>query len=291
MERKKDIIVAAVVLIVLIVVIGFFTFFRGENKSKKIDVIKSSDTSHKISVIFINAGKADSHLLLVDDKAYLIDTGESESVVKINDVLMKYGVDKLEGVFLTHSHSDHVGGLKKLSKEYDIEHLYTSNISGDKEKLDKVAEKADLTREQLVAGDRVEIAEGLYIEVLGPLEYNSDDDNDNSIILRLFVNGKVILFTGDMQYAEEKTLLESGTDLKCDILKVGNHGNPDATSEKFARATSPEYAIITTDTNVDEDSANEKVKELFENVYVSMDYSLGIKADIDSDGTISIDEA
>ncbi len=291
MSHKKDIIVAVVILAVMIMLAGFLFAMHGKKTVKEIEVISSSEKTHELSVIFINAGKADSHLILVDGKSYLIDTGKSKSVTQISNVLMKYDVDKLDGVFLTHSHSDHVGGLKKISKEYDIEHLYTANISGDEDELDKVAEKADLKREQLAAGDRITITDGLYLEVLGPLEYNGDDDNDNSLILRLFVNGKAILFTGDMQFAEEKTLLEAGIDLKCDILKVGNHGNPDATSEQFAKAASPEYAIITTDTTVDEDSANERVKALFNDVYVTMDYQYGIKADISTDGTITIGEA
>ena len=95
--------------------------------------------------------------------------------------------------------------------------------------------------------------------MLAPLEKNSEDDNDNSLVMMLHANGKRVLLTGDMQFAEEKTLLASGADISADILKVGNHGNPDATGESFAKAVSPKISVISTDTSVDEDSANERV--------------------------------
>ena len=129
------------------------------------------------------------------------------------------------------------------------------------------------------------------MEVIAPLEYNKKDDNDNSLVLRLLVNGKVFLFTGDMQFAEEQTLLNAGTDVSADVLKVGNHGNPDSTSEQFAKAVNPEIAIITTDTSVDTDSANERVKKLFSKVLLTQDYKFGIKITIDKDGNLIEEEA
>lgn len=293
-ENKKNLIVAGIVALIGIVVVMAFFFVHSEKKIS-IDTIDSSEKTHDISVIFINAGRADSNLILVDDKAYLIDTGLSSSVANITNVLMKYNVDKLDGVFLTHSHKDHIGGFKKISKSYEIGNVYSADISMDESDgsnaIEKAVDKSGLTLNKLKAGDRIEIADKLYLEVLGPLEYNENDDNDNSLVLRLLVNNKSIIFAGDMQFAEEATLLDAGIDVKCDVLKVGNHGNPDATSEQFATKASPEYAIITTDTSEDGDSANPRVKSYFKQVFVTMDYSNGIKVDIDKSGNILVGEA
>ena len=91
----------------------------------------------------------------------------------------------------------------------------------------EMAKKLSIPHIELEAGDTVELVPNVEFDVLGPLEYNKDDDNDNSLVLKLSINGKTFLFTGDMQFAEEKTLLEAGVDLSADVLKVGNHGNPD----------------------------------------------------------------
>ncbi|MEZ4628590.1 MAG: hypothetical protein R2912_11080 [Eubacteriales bacterium] len=52
-------------------------------------------------------------------------------------------------------------------------------------------------------------------------------------MLRFDYGGKSFLFTGDMQFAEEQEIIASGAVLKSDVLKVGNHGNPDATGDDF----------------------------------------------------------
>lgn len=285
-----------ILFVVLVLALAPFWFLESKNdKTEKIELIESSDKLHDISVVFINAGRADSILVLVDGKNYLIDTGLSKSVSVIKNVLMKYNVDKLDAVFITHGHKDHLGGLKKISNSYDIDNLYTADISmysaNGKTPVEKSADKLNLKLDKLSAGDHVKIADELYFEVIGPLVCNNDDENDNSLVLRLYVNGRVLLFAGDMQFAEERVILRNKIDVSADILKVGNHGNPDATSDEFAKAVSPEIAVITTDTNEDENSANERVKRLFDKVYLTQDYQYGIKVTIEKNGEIVVEDA
>lgn len=297
MGNKKGLFISLILLgIAVAAAIGVFVYIdSGSAGVKKYQVITESDKTHDATVVFINAGKADSILVMVDGKNYLIDTGVSDSASIIKDVFVKYGVEKLDGVFLTHTHKDHIGGLKKIAKTYDIDMVYSADISMNEDDgtncIEEAVDKSGLKLSKLSAGDRVRIADKLYMEVIAPLKYNKKDDNDNSLVLRLLVNGKVFLFTGDMQFAEEQTLLDAGTDVSADVLKVGNHGNPDATSEQFAKAVNPEIAIITTDTSVDTDSANERVKKLFSKVLLTQDYKFGIKITVDKDGNLIEEEA
>jgi len=248
------------------------------------------------SVVFINVGKADSVLLRVDNKAFLIDAGGKASAPALLAALSAMGVERIDGLFLTHTHSDHIGGVKALVGAVPVERLYFAGISlpnaKGEHKLRKLAEKHNLPYTQLKAGDRVEAGGNAAFTVLGPLVLDEEDDNDNSLVLSIALNGRVFLFTGDMQFPEEATLLESGTDVTAHVLKVGNHGNPDATSIRFAAAVSPEYAVISTDTEEAPHSVNDIViANLFPaRVFVTEGYALGIRMDISGEGRISVSE-
>jgi len=263
----------------------------GCEKNSEID-----PNEHDISVMFVNAGRADATLIQIDGISYLIDTGDKNSAASIFEAMSVLDVQNIKAVFLTHTHNDHIGGMEALAKRYKVETLYSARITEKKKDrnsiIEEMAKKLSIPHIELEAGDTVELVPDVEFDVLGPLEYNKDDDNDNSLVLKLSINGKTFLFTGDMQFAEEKTLLEAGVDLSADVLKVGNHGNPDATSKKFASAVSPDIAIISTDTSADHDSANEKVFMALQgaDIFVTQDYLYGILATVDENGKIKISD-
>ena len=246
-----------------------------------------------VRILFINVGKADAALLTAGDSRYLIDTGTKDSSEALLNALSVMQVESLDGVFLTHTHSDHIGVMESLAENIPIEMLYHADITEltkkGVNKFERFSEELGIPHTALTAGDVLTLGSGVTAEVIGPLYPNSEDDNDQSLVLMVQANGRKVLLTGDMQFAEEATLLGAGTDVSADVLKVGNHGNPDATSDSFAAAVSPSVAVISTDTAEDTDSANERVLAALEGaeLYITQDASLGILVTISADGTIT----
>lgn len=257
---------------------------------------KPAGDADNVSVMFINVGYGDAALVEIGTHRYLIDSGEATAAPMLLRALSLRGVQKLDGVFLTHTHSDHIGGMETLVCKYPVDTLYSAEISmpnkHGENKIEELANDLHLPHVKLSEGDTVKVTDGIAFEVIGPIVYNDEDDNDNSLILRLTVNGKTMLFTGDMQFDEEETLLKTDADVKADILKVGNHGNPDATSEVFAMAVSPEIAVISTSTEEDDDSANKRVRHALgmAQIAVTEDYVCGVLLTINPDGTVMIDD-
>ena len=66
-------------------------------------------------LLCLNIGKADCMLLLWQDQAYLIDGGYYQTWPALETALSQYQVTHLNGVFLTHCHKDHFGGLYALA--------------------------------------------------------------------------------------------------------------------------------------------------------------------------------
>ncbi len=237
-------------------------------------------------VLFLNAGKADCALISIGGAYWLVDTGTKDGAEGVIEKLRALGVSALQGVFLTHTHNDHAGGAKKIAAAFPVSMFYRAEITTltdkGKDKLSNIAEDAGVAETKLAAGDALDL-NGAELTILGPVVYNAKDDNDNSLVMRLSVNGHAVLFTGDMQFAEEETL--KNADLAADVLKVGNHGNPDATGEAFAKAVNPKIAVISTDTLEDTDSANARVQGALSDaaIYITEHFATGVKIDLSSE--------
>ena len=118
---------------------------------------------NEMSLLAINVRKADALLLRCGTSAYLIDTGTKKSADDMLAVLRGEGITRLNGVILTHTHADHVGGLKALLESgIEIENIYTSKYyvlkkEDGKHPVDKAIKKKDYEVTYLAAGDTLEV--------------------------------------------------------------------------------------------------------------------------------------
>ncbi|NLM56651.1 MAG: MBL fold metallo-hydrolase [Clostridiales bacterium] len=266
----------------------------GDVNKKHVD---EADSIPENCVLFVNVGYGDATIIKISDKYYLIDTGKSSASTSLFNALDWLGAKSLDGVFLTHTHSDHAGGLKKLAESYSIKKLYFSEISernkNGEHKLVNRAVKYSIPYQFIDAGDTVD-CNGVAFQVLGPLEYNAADDNDNSLVLRAVIDGVVYLFAGDMQFAEENTLFNAGIDFSCDVLKVANHGNQDANSEKFIGAAAPKVSVIPAGIEEKPTSASYRVRNAlaaYGDVYITQDFDVGVLVYADTSGEIIVAHA
>lgn len=290
------------VIVTLIVLILAVSATACNNKSNENDdsiaasnyyepIERKEDTLYMTTV---NVGYGDCIILQYNDTACMVDTGQDVNVASVFGAMKLLGVDEIDALFLTHTHSDHIGGVPAIAENYNIGKVYSATISetkkNGKNKILKLVEEHSFNHRLLNAGETVNVGDELCFEVVGPVLLNEEDDNDNSLILRLKVNGSTILLTGDMQFPEEQTLMDKGIDLASDILKVGNHGNPDATSDEFAKMVNPSVALISTDREDDDDSANVRVQAALNSaeIYITDEFDKGIILTIAKNGKVEV---
>lgn len=244
-------------------------------------------------VFFINVGKGDSVLIKSEGNYILIDTGKEEHTNMLLSSLKLAGVDRLNAVFITNSNKAHLGGLEKLSEEYEIDHVYFPSYGKPNKKgqnkIKKKVKKLSLRYTTVDALNNSEITvSGVTFNILGPTEFISEKDNNNSLVMKAEINGIKYLFTSDMQFTEEQLIFHSEADLDCDILLVPNHGNEDATSEEFIKKCSPSYSIISTERTEDDNTADRRVLDLVRyhggTYYLTEDSEHGILTYADENG-------
>ena len=219
-----------------------------------------------LTLFAINVGKGDALLLNCGSDTYLIDTGLQEHWGELSCALEMLQVSRLTGVILTHTDKDHVGGAWPLAtSSIEVENWYASAYYADVKKESKhpAVEAATLRGQKITflrAGDELLLGTGV-LKVIGPI-VASDTENCNSLVLLAEASGGRMLLAGDMEFPEEASLLAAGVIPTCQVLKVGNHGENDATSEALLKAVNPEIAIISTNTAEEPDTPDPKVLAL-----------------------------
>lgn len=248
-----------------------------------------------LTLIALNVGKGDCLLLHSGETMYMIDAGLPENWGMVSSALKQMGVTHLDGVIITHTDDDHAGGAWPLAMSgIEVGAWYAPKHFTDvKASKHPVALAAALRGESvtwLEAGDTLPL-DGAALTVLGPRSLNEEAENCNSIVLLAEGGGGRMLLTGDMEFPEEEELLSAGVIPTCDVLKVGNHGEEDATSEALVKQVKPKAAIISTNTVAEPDTPSERVMALLQRsgaaVYQTQNAPVGVMVTL-KDGQLNV---
>lgn len=114
----------------------------------------------------------------------------------------------------------------------------------------KIVKEKKLKVHVVEVGQRIKIEKDLYFDVLWPSSKNvisGNSINNNSLVCKMVYQNFSCVFTGDIEEAAEKAILEKYKDtniLQATVLKVAHHGSKSSSTEEFINAVKPRIALI-----------------------------------------------
>ena len=208
------------------------------------------DENAPLQVHFIDVGQALSVLVECDGQFMLYDGGNVDDGSLVVSYLQQQGVEELQYVFCSHAHEDHVGGLAAALAYFPAHHVYAPVTEADTKcfrDFVKYTQQQGLAVEVPAAGTVWQLGSATITQ-LGPVAQYSDT-NDTSLVLRLDYGSTSFLLTGDMEADAERDLVNTGANLKADVLQVGHHGSSTSTSYIFLNSVLPEMGVISCGVN------------------------------------------
>ena len=157
--------------------------------------------------------------------------------------LRALGVDRLDGLVVSHRDTDHSGGALSLRQGMAIGWLLSS-LEPAHPLVARIPQSMPCYAGQAWVWD------GVRFDILHPLLEQVWDErrktNDRGCVLRVSAEGQRLLLPADIEALSETELLErSPQALAAEVLIAPHHGSKTSSTPQFLDAVSPQWAIFT----------------------------------------------
>ena len=218
-------------------------------------------------ILFFNVGNGPcSYLEFPNGKNGLIDVkvnkeGGNDNIVAI---LKKAHISKIDYLFITHPHQDHIGGLSELVSNFMIGEFIFSPVNFKPDPIYDDWKIYEEMKQGYYSEVKNEVRNGWYtpigdcrVDYLAPfdslLRTQSDNVNNNGLLIKITCKGHKIIIPGDIEsdgwgHVNDNDIRSST------LLLASHHGNNSGYNLQKIKIMNPAFVVISTGTKTEHDA-------------------------------------
>lgn len=219
-----------------------------------IEDVENKDEQPKLDlkVHTIDVGQGLSCLIDYGKTEILYDGGTTKSGKAVSAYIKPYVDGELDYVIASHPHEDHVGGLKQVYEDFQVNTtIYSGSVNTEAAGVINFLKAAKGEPNSSFKEDEdmtIDLGGGAAVNIIETYDEGETDNLNNlSVICHIVYQQVEILITGDAEKDAERLLRGEFDSL--DLLVAGHHGGD--TSNNYIREWHPKYFVISAGVNND----------------------------------------
>ena len=204
----------------------------------------------------LDVGQGEAVLVRTARHALLVDTGpryasgEDAGARVVAPALWRQGVNRLDGLVLTHDDLDHTGGALAILHSHRPVWLLTPLAGLPAQSLGVIGQAVRAIRPDALTcrAGQTWNWDGVHFEVLHPPAHhyaqNGHSDNNRGCVIRVQTVRFSALLAADIERLGEMNLMERGVLKPADILVAPHHGSLSSSTPAFLAALQPGWVVI-----------------------------------------------
>lgn len=191
------------------------------------------------------------YVLVMKNKTIVVDGGLKEDTSNLIDNVNRVGGGKIDVWFITHPHMDHAQAFMEIVQNTDIQigkvYVTLNDLDWYRQyetaRIQEIENFFNIIQSEKIR-DKVEEVnlnqtiniDNLKCEILGVKnpEITTNPINNSSMVIKMNINNKSILFLGDTgKESGEKLLKNQKEKLKSDIVQMAHHGQNGADKDVY----------------------------------------------------------
>ena len=212
----------------------------------------SAGPQGEVTVQFLDVGQGDAVLVRSPEgKTMLVDGGRSAA--RMGELLGKAGVNKIDLMVASHADADHIAGLVEAAKVAPPTLFVNNGVAGTTQTWARLvtALQDGGTTFQKATGQTINLG-SVKVQVIAPPPGMGDEQNVNSVGIRVQYGDFAALMTGDSEKKETDAWRESGVAGvrgPVQVYKSIHHGASNGDNLNWLQTVKPENVVISVGEN------------------------------------------